>query len=365
MDEISIPHVITAIGDAEFESFVASTLYGQGWSVTFRALNFDSLSAHLTEMTDQKVILIYSPDLPGLTPEKLNSLDRRCVRTFGFASSQPLTELFPEVLDRPQSPLELISHIRGSIRAPMMRTPTSFNAQSRRAKVIGIGSFVHATGATTFAINAAFEASLAGKKTLIIDANNLSPSIAILLDERELTLVDSWKNISPLLFACEANQKNLSDLLAKIEMALSEFDLIILDLGSLQGLSSQLNDRRWGSQLVSWCADRADHIYVVTHLDSVAISRLREFKTDLESTTIAAKINFVLNGRSSQKRDSSSGEAFSHALGAQYSHKVVALPFDPRSVELARIKKSPLEQVNERGTLRRAIARFVQQEFCS
>ena len=365
MDEILIPDVITAIGDAEFEGFVSSTLFSQGWSVTFRALNFQALQEYLARTQIRKTILIYSPDLPGLTYQSLKLLEGSTTRSFGFSSPLAQGTEFPEILDRPQSALELISHMRGNIRAPMLRAPTFSRSQNRRAKVIGVASVTHSAGATTLALNAAFESSLLGKKTLLVDANHLSPSLAILLDERNLAAIDSWRSISLNLFACEATQENIAALMTKIEIALSEFDLIIFDLGSLRGLSNLLSDRRWGSQLIAWCTDYADQILAVTQLETLTLSRIRDFKRDLESTAIKAKVSFVLNSKSNTKRSRSMLEDYSQALGEHYSKLILTMPFDARNVEASRIKKSPLEQVNERGSLRRAIARFAQHEFCS
>ena len=43
MSELELPTVVTAIASSESESFVAGTLFTQGWSVIFRAIDWDSL----------------------------------------------------------------------------------------------------------------------------------------------------------------------------------------------------------------------------------------------------------------------------------------------------------------------------------
>ena len=363
MDEIEIPDVITAIGDAEFEGFIASTLHSHGWSITFRALDFSSLDDYLDEVQDRKVILIYSSDLPGITPSGVRSLNRKVSRSFGFSSHVQSDELYPEILQRPQSDLELISQMRGNIRTPMLRSSRSNSPHQRRAKVIGVGSVGRSTGATTLALNLAHEATILSKKTLLIDAHFTSPSIATLLDERNLTRPDSWKGISPNLFAAEITQENLSQILGALEEATSDFDLIIIDVGSLRGFTNLLSDRRWGSHMIAWCADRADLIYVTTILDVVALSQLREFTFEIGKLSIKAKVNFVFVGKPSKKSSDSLNDIFSQAHHSLDSASIMHLPIDTREVQLARDRQLTLEQTNERGTLRRSIAALAQGHF--
>lgn len=363
MDEIEIPDVITAIGDADFEGFVASSLYSQGWSITLRALDFTALESYLDKLVDRQAILIYSTDLPGLTPAGIRLIQRKILRSFGFSSSAQNDALFEEILQRPVNELELISHMRGNIRAPMLRISRPHSLKSKGAKIIGVGSVGHFTGTSTLALNMAFEASLLGKKTLLIDGNYMSPSLAILLGERNLTSLEQWREVAPNLYAGEVTQENLSLTLERIEIAISEFDLIIFDLGSLRGLANLLSDRRWGSQLIAWCADIADQIYVTTTLDLIAISQLRIFAAELERISIKAKVIFVQFGKQTSKRRDVVDARFTHALSSLSAPAIKSLPLDARSVDIAREKQLPLEQVNERGLLRRAIEGLVQEEL--
>ena len=61
MAEIELPVIITAIANSELEGFVAGTLYSQGWSVIYRALDTSSLELFLESMASQvkSVLLIY------------------------------------------------------------------------------------------------------------------------------------------------------------------------------------------------------------------------------------------------------------------------------------------------------------------
>ena len=61
MAEIVLPVVITAIANSELEGFVASTLYSQGWSVVYRALDLESLENFLHSNAElaQGALLLY------------------------------------------------------------------------------------------------------------------------------------------------------------------------------------------------------------------------------------------------------------------------------------------------------------------
>ena len=52
-------HVVTAIGDPEFEGFVARTLHSQGWNVLFRAVDTALLAQYLENPVEIRPLLIY------------------------------------------------------------------------------------------------------------------------------------------------------------------------------------------------------------------------------------------------------------------------------------------------------------------
>ncbi len=65
---------VTGVRDAEFEGFVASALYEQGWNVLFRALDFQSLTSYLESESADKPLIILSTDCEGLSPAGLELL---------------------------------------------------------------------------------------------------------------------------------------------------------------------------------------------------------------------------------------------------------------------------------------------------
>ena len=69
MSNQELPVVITAISDAQFEGFVSGTLFAQGWSVVFRAIDTEAIERYCSNNVEQAAnsLLIYSPDLTGIT----------------------------------------------------------------------------------------------------------------------------------------------------------------------------------------------------------------------------------------------------------------------------------------------------------
>ena len=76
MSSQELPVVITAISDAQFEGFVSGTLFAQGWSVVFRAIDTEALERFCSNNVEQAAssLLIYSPDLPGITNDVVQHL---------------------------------------------------------------------------------------------------------------------------------------------------------------------------------------------------------------------------------------------------------------------------------------------------
>lgn len=356
MDESSTPTVITAIADSDFEGFVASTLFSQGWSVAFRALNFESLVEYLKKNESSKSILIYSPDLLGISQDALNSLKPLLQRILGFNPASGANNNFSDIFDRPKGPLDLLEAIRGNIRSPMVHSPLTQKPKSKRAAVIAYGSLGNGTGCTTVAMNFAFELAHLERKVLLIDANSTAPAIAILTNQRNLNSSHSWKLMGQNIFGTEVTQENIEGLLMDLTQAVQDFDYIIIDLGLMSDLSNILIDRRWSSQIAKWCCNCADQLIVVTGPGILSEQRLRKFVFALAKISIAAKIGYIFNGKKKNKKGDSEEEMFMATVTPLRPACLYILPSDSRGTDQAQIEQKPLGEVNERGSLRKAIA---------
>ena len=87
MAEIALPVIVTAISNSDQESFIAGTLFTQGWSVIHRAVDFESLVEFATNQKEQAstALLLYSPDLNDFDTKIFETLALSFRQIIGFA----------------------------------------------------------------------------------------------------------------------------------------------------------------------------------------------------------------------------------------------------------------------------------------
>lgn len=357
MAEIALPVVITAIADASTEGFIASSLFGQGWSVVYRALDAQSLATYLdtTKEILRDAVLIYSPDLPGITTIQIHDYQRLFRQVVGF-SNNPCPE-FPGVLAIPTSENELLNFMRGSVRSPLVR-PQKSPHQNRRAKVIAIASPAGSTGCTTISINLAMEMSILGKNTLLVDGDVRSPSVAPQLGIHNLGKGQSSCDFSANLKICEFTQEKVTSFPSFLEDAIQNYDCVILDLGSIEELSDSLTDRRWGSTLIHWACERADEIVFVGKSDPLSIYRFESLVRNLSRVTISAHISCLLNMQTSGRRPSARDAQFIAACAPLRPHRMLSAPRDSSTIAKAESDRATLIEVSEKSRLRKAISKL-------
>ena len=361
MSEQEMPIVVTAIARAEVEGFIASTLFAQGWSVVFRAIDWQSLEEFVTEKSTDlsSTLLIYGSDLPGITKERVNQLSSEFNQVIGFATNT--TEEFADLKKAPVVSADLVSLVRSFIRTPMLREFVPAQNQIRRAKIFAIGSAGTYTGCTLIALNLAMELSTQGKSTLLIDANFRAPSIFDLLSMRSSETDPTWKSIAPNLAVFEVTQAQAIEIEALMFRAGKEFDYVIIDLGSIAGLSNRLTDRRWTSTMTTWSCDHADELIVVSRPDLLGVSRLQKVVELLAQTSIRAKISFVMNMKSSGKKGEAEQSKFLTVTSPMKPFRVRSINSDIRAVLAAQVERATLIEVNERSAVRKSIAELASE----
>ena len=353
MGEVEYNSVATAIRGAEFEGFIAGTLFSQGWNVTYRALDIQSLLAHLDSAPHSLSLLLISTDVEGLTSESLHEIERRGIRYFLFAATTSAPDLYPESIAQPSTSLELLALIRGSLRNPMIRSPRSEKA---RARTIAIASPSPTSGCTTLTINLGAELAQLGYKVLIVDAHAYFPAFAIRLGERGLNTSTEFHNISPQLWALEVTQSEVSNSMLALDRARIEFDFILIDQGTLKDFPAVLTGRRWCSEIFIWISIHADELWIMSKTDVVALERLRLLSTELARNSIKPQLSFIHTLCGASKRNKSEGDAFLQIVTPLRPSRVLQYPWDSRSALAAEDERSTLVESQERGILRKSIA---------
>lgn len=360
MDHIIYPEVITAIADPEFEGLVSETLYKQGWNVIVRALDVDSLKAAVNSQSEDQLLIIYSADLPGLTAEVLDQLSTFSVTLFGFSDAMGANHEFSNLSERPKSATELMEFIRGNIRAPSLRTPMLQKRAQIKSQIVAVGSVGHQTGNTISAINIAAESVALGFKTLLIDANLESPAIAAYLQVRKLSEEVTWLSFADKFYLMEVTHASIDEFNLKMLQATMEFETIIIDLGNIKNLITDLTDRRWGSRVKIWATNFAQTLCVTSASGAVGAMSLKNLQMLFTSISLQTKIIYFDLNQSSRANEPVR-ESKSSLSNSANRERVQRLPWDPKSIAQAVRESSTLISVNERSPIRKEYARLTRE----
>jgi Mrp family chromosome partitioning ATPase len=358
-----MPTVITAISSSETEGFIAGTLFAQGWSVVFRAIDWASLDRFLLDNQEiaKGALLLFASDLPGISQANLDSIALKVRQSIGFYIEQQQDGDFKHLYEVPQSATDLVTLVRGFVRTPMVRGTNTPERALRKARVIAIGSAGSYTGCTTLAINVAMELSILEKSTLLIEGNYRAPSIAAYLAMRNINTESQWKTIAPHLSLTEINQEHAGRVDEFMERAAAEFEFIIIDLGSISGLSNRLTDRRWTSTMTTWCCDQADELMIVSRADQLGTHRLAQVIELLGSTSVRASLSFVMNMKSLGKRGEKEEAQFLNYATALKPIRIRSIGKDARAVTAAEDEHATLVEINERSNVRKSIAELARE----
>ena len=356
MVETMLQIAITAIRDPESEGFIASTLHSQGWSINFRALDCQSLLEFLKGKESSQLVLLISTDCDGLTPEILLHL-RKVTKQVILLQVSTEESSYPDAIAVPDSALNLIALMRATLRSPLIRSQLQ-RETTRRAKVIAIGSISGGIGCTTFAINLASEISTQNKKTALIDAHACAPAIAALLGQRGLQQSSQPRQIAPGLWAQEITREEISEGIQSLDRSTTDFDFVIIDLGIIRDLASNLSGRRWSSESLIWVSNNADELILLTACDHLGIERLKSLTGELATNSIKPAISFLHVQRPFEKRSSDNSEKFLKLVTPLRPRRILHIPHDARSLHAAESEQVTLLESNEKSVLRKAIARI-------
>ncbi|MBI3429815.1 MAG: P-loop NTPase [Actinobacteria bacterium] len=360
MAEIALPLIVTAIVNSDLEGFVAGTLFSQGWNVIHRALDAQSLDRFLADHHEERenIILIYSPDLPGLSPDLIASHHGSLRQVIGFSQNPDDEKIYLGIHSTPHDPTELLNIVRSFVRAPLLRTTTIQSSRIKRARVIALGSPSGSPGCTTVAINLAMELSALGHETLLLDADVKRPSVAALLSQHKLDAELESRGISPHLSLSEFTQARVHQFPDYLDRFTEKFDFLIIDLGSIEGVSDSLTDRRWTSTLIHWSCERADELWILGRADVLGLYRMKMLVEDFTRISIRAKVSVILNMRVSGRRGEQRETHFLSSVASLQPQRIFSLPRDSRSTSKAEDERTTLIEIDERGMLRKSIARM-------
>jgi hypothetical protein len=351
---------ITAVADSDEEGFLAASLFNSGWQVQFRALDFPSLKSHLEAVTQPQIKILISTDLDGLSAAGISELLAKGFTIFLFTSDNSVDIGNHPVSPFPKSALELISLLRGSLRAPLLHPPSQ-NMQKVSARSIAVASVISGSGCTTVAINLAQELSLGGARVLLVDANPDAPAIATLIDGRGLRQGDEFANIGQNLWAMEITQASITKDMERLDRSQHEFDFILLDIGVIRDFPQVLTGKRWSGEAINWVSNNCDKLLLLSRSDLLSLKRLHTFTGLISQNPIKPSIKFLHMMRPHGKSGAARDKSFIDCISLISSEKVVALPVDTRTVQRAEEERATLYEIHERSPLRKVIAEMAGQ----
>ena len=360
MAEIALPIVVTAIANSELEGFVAGTLFSQGWNVIFRALDLGSLVNFIDgdPVANKNVVVVFSPDLPGISAISLAALQHKVRQVVGFVSGTSDDQDYAGLFTVPRESSDLLNLVRGFVRAPLIRSASIERNVKRRARVIAVGSPSGASGCTSLAINLAMELSALGKETLLMDADIRHPSIAPMLSLHKLDAEQYSRAIAPHLSVTEFTRERVMRLGDYLDEVVSKNDFVIIDLGSIEGVADSLTDRRWTSTMIHWSCEQADELWLVSKADVLAIHRLESLVRDFSQITMRARVSLTLNLNSRGKKAKYREEQFLSAVAPLNPKGIFTLPRDVRAITHAEEERASLLETDDRSSLRKYIAKI-------
>ncbi len=291
--EIPQLEVVTAIPDAESEDFVAQLLFSQGWSIIHRAFDSQSLTDFMRRRGQElRTVIVYQGDLPGFGDELMEEFDSPTVTFIGLDST-------------PWTSHEIMSVIRGKLRAPMLHSettqmettspPTTIKRINREAtggnrvrKVIAITGSSGAPGRTRFATVLAQELSQL-RPVLFIDADIRSQGL-----KGDRTLVQQ-NHLEILPLDREKRPTQIPD----------GDETMVVDLGTLPGLAEAVTDRRWHGSLVNNVLDKATHLIYLCKSTSASMAELAQFLREYPLLVKRLPVSYicVLTGHSRELRE--------------------------------------------------------------
>ena len=202
------------------------------------------------------------------------------------------------------------------------------------------------------------ELSLLGKETLLLDADVRRPSMAVLLSQHKLDADLEARVIAPQLSLSEFTQSRISQLPEYLDRFTGKYDYVVIDLGTVEGVSDSLTDRRWTSTLIHWSCERADELWIVGKADVLGIHRMTLLAKNFDLVTIRARVSVLLNMKESGKKGDERESHFYSAVASLKPHRIYSLPRDSRSTTKAESERACLVETGEKGQLRKSIAKI-------
>lgn len=293
--EIPQIEVITAIGEADLEDYVAQLLFTQGWSIIFRAFDGAALEEFMTARSTQlRTIIVYTTELPAFTSDLILKLSSTVIT---FVSLDGVPSTAHEIMQKIRSQLRLPMVHQGDAALPKnVSSPIILSAPK---KVIVITGSAGAPGKTMFATSLA-QVMSSQRKVTVIDADFRSPPLESYITTNSYSISSLSSSQKPVNLP-EGDAKEVS----------------IIDVGVLPPLNEVVNDRRWTALLYNSILDSATQLVYISQTTKQSLTQLDIFLKELPVLTKQIPITYICIcvGQSKQLRKAQA--AFTQIVGRE------------------------------------------------
>jgi hypothetical protein len=325
-------YAITAISDAQDESFIAASLERQGWQVLYRALSDNQLTHFLDSLDTRQATIFSSPD-------------------FASESSNFLRKLRPSVneirlTEIPTSDHDFSEMIRGSAK----ETTLTWSALPS-IPIISFTSFGRTVGTSTIALNVASELAAQGSRVLLIDAHIRSSFLS-----SHLQIFGVNREVIRTQFGFSIFEAHSAEAFAKLEEVIPSFEILLIDIGEIWQPTKAISGNRSEDYPFAWAAHFSTEIITISSAASRALSEVRNSLRGLEELAIKPKISHLINkshGYSDKERMSQQ-----ERVSGELHCRSTFLLRDDRAVLRAKVAASTLAQSAPKSALRAEIARY-------
>ena len=272
--------IVTAIGDADAEDYLAQLMFSQGWNIVHRGMDADSLHNFFETSYGAGATLIYTRDFVGASDSFFTDLGEK----HGL--------ILISIDNIPVNAHSLMSVIRQQLRAPLIHYDDSSQPAAIQistpvnSQTVVVTGTVGAPGRTTIAIALARKLSSA-EDVELIDADTEAPAcVEMLATYPEGRLLVTTINPTERLTTLTPSKAPR-----------------VVDMGAIGRIGRQSTDRRWPSELRTNLLEQSSTTIFVVPGSEIGLARLSHFLVDLPLLINKRNLIFLWNKAGSGRSD--------------------------------------------------------------
>jgi cellulose biosynthesis protein BcsQ len=323
---------ITAISDAQGESFIAASLERQGWEVIYRALAYTELINFFDSINNQDFTLFVDSDFPTLNTNYVNShwpqINIIILSTF------------------PTNDHDLSEIIRGGSKVISQNW-----SKLPSIPILTFTSLGRSVGTSTIALNVAAELSEMGSEVLLIDAHLRSPFLSPYLQKFGVN-----REVARTEFGFSIFEASNEEGFALVEQEMARYQYLLIDLGEIWQPAKAISGVRAEDYAFTWATHFSTDLISISSQPNRTLGEVKKNLREIERLAVKPRLSHIVNFVPNVSPKELSSQAKRAEL--ELSHFTTILPRDDRAATRARAVSATLAQSAPKSALRGEIARY-------